>query len=280
MNRLQSEILKIFKEYKRICDENKLTYFAIGGTCIGAVRHNGFIPWDDDLDVAMPLDDYNQFIEIARTELKYPYELYDYREHQHCSFRFVKVHNVDTTFIESKAKRFPERFTGIYIDIMPISGITKNEIEQKKYLFKCFFNRKLDYVCRFQFSEIDTWKTKLFSVIAYPLTRSKKYNFYSYSFDEMLQRYDYSHENDVFFSWRLPLEGNYKNVFPYSIFESAVELPFEDTTICVPVDYDGYLSRDFGNYMKLPPEEKQIPLHDYAVLEFNKPYTAYKNPVE
>jgi lipopolysaccharide cholinephosphotransferase len=73
---IQSAILDVFKEFRRICENNHLVYFAIGGTCIGAVRHKGFIPWDDDLDVAMPYPDYKKIIEVCKTQLRPSYSIF------------------------------------------------------------------------------------------------------------------------------------------------------------------------------------------------------------
>ena len=90
MNELQKEILKVFKEFQNVCMANNLRYFAIGGTCLGAVRNKGFIPWDDDLDVAMPFEDYEKFRSIANKYIKNPYKLLDFEETQHCRCLFLK----------------------------------------------------------------------------------------------------------------------------------------------------------------------------------------------
>ena len=97
---LQEIELDIFKRFKRLCQDYNLRYFAIGGTCIGAIRHNGFIPWDDDIDVAMPLEDYIKLKEIAMRELEYPYSLYTTEKNRHWYAGSMKMQNENTTFIE------------------------------------------------------------------------------------------------------------------------------------------------------------------------------------
>ena len=115
---LQLAELDILKEFKRICEEHNLRYFAIGGTCLGAVRHQGFIPWDDDIDVAMPYEDYVRFIEIAKPGLRKPYELFDPVDHEVCGCTFLKMHNSNTAFIEKVREAYTDSYFGVFIDII------------------------------------------------------------------------------------------------------------------------------------------------------------------
>lgn len=283
MNRQQEEILKIFEEFKRICDKYGFNYYAIGGTCIGAIRHKGFIPWDDDLDVGMPYSDYVRFLEVARFELRNPFELYDFHENEHAMFKFLKIHNANTTFIEKAVEQFPDRYTGIFIDVMPISGISSNKIKQRKFLLKCKILNRLDFIKRFKridLPEMKSIQNKMATFLLFPLIAGGKFNKFTYLLDKMWEKYDISQENDVFFTWRLKLRGSYKNIFPYEIFERNIELPFENTFIKVPIGYDEYLSMDFGDYMSLPPLEKQVPIHDYIVLDFDRSYKLYVKKYE
>ena len=91
MNDIQKVILDIFKEFDRICTDNNIPYYAIGGTCIGAVRHKGFIPWDDDMDVAIPIEFWDKFIEIASRQLPDYYKLFSSMEVKHYRYLFIKI---------------------------------------------------------------------------------------------------------------------------------------------------------------------------------------------
>lgn len=277
MNELQKVILDIFKEYRNLCERHGLRYFAIGGTCIGAIRHKGFIPWDDDLDVVMPWDDYQKFRIIAAKELTSPYELYDFESHKHCTHLFMKIHNVSTTFIEEEYSVFEDRKTGVFMDVMPMVGLPVSKEKTIKYINECKMLSRWNYAHRFSVFERksmknNTIKSRLFSILTLPFRIGKSYNFYSKKYEQKLNTYSYEDADAVFFAWRTSLKGTYKNVFPKSIFDQYLEVPFEDTSIRVPKDYDRYLRMDFGDYMKLPPIDKQISVHDAEIIDLGNSY--------
>ena len=273
INKLHQEILSIFKCFKQICQKYKLTYYAIGGTCIGAIRHNGFIPWDDDLDVAMPVEDYLKFREIAKIELTGKYRLYDYMDEKLNKFNFLKIHDTSTTFVEKEEYQYPKKYKGVYIDIMPIAGIPKNIFLQKLYLNKLLFLTKLDLNNRTPLKYKKTIISKIQWIMIKPLI-SFKYDFYTKIIEKNWKKYKINDKNDILFAWRIPLNKPYSNVFKYEYFSNTKEVNFEDTTIDVPIKYDEYLKKDFGNYMELPPIEKRI-THKPAILDLNKSFIYY-----
>lgn len=133
MNELQQkerDLLKIFIDF---CDKNKLTYFLVGGTLLGAIRHKGFIPWDDDIDVAMPREDYDKFIVLASKHFTKDKDVFfqNYRTDKYYPYVFSKLRDSNTTFIE-KIYKHVDMNHGVYIDIFPIDGISKNSNEKKK----------------------------------------------------------------------------------------------------------------------------------------------------
>ena len=272
--KLQDKILEIFKEYKKICDENELKYYAIGGTCIGAIRHNGFIPWDDDLDVAMPIEDYEKFREIAKQRLPEKYKVIDYIGNDEYFFNFIKIEDITTTFVEPGEINNIKRYKGIYIDIMPVTAISKNKLKAGIFRFVFYMNSRFNLNIRVKYKDKDTLKGKIFWILSHVLFIFKNKDHYSKKFDKLCKKYKISEENDILFPWRIPLRKPYSNVFNYNDFKETCEMPFEDTTIAVPIGYDNYLKKDFGDYMKLPPESKRV-CHNPAILDLEKSYLTY-----
>lgn len=277
---IQKIELEIFEEFKRICKKYNLTYFAIGGTCIGAIRHKGFIPWDDDIDIAMPYKDYRKFREFAPEEIGEPFEIYDATERRYSNFGFIKIHNSHTTFIEESCLPYPDRYIGVAIDIMPIYGLPKNPLKKKYCIHLCNYGIKKNRVVRFPFSEEKKLQGKILWLLTFFRRRTEGYNYYLKKIELTLGNYDFCNSNEVIFGWRcLPLikrkSYHYKLVFPVRIFEKVLEVPFENTTINIPELYDEYLKMDFGDYMKLPPQEMQVPLHKVAILDLEKSYKEY-----
>ncbi len=133
MNDLQKVLLDILINYAKICEEHHLSYFLFGGTCLGAVRHKGFIPWDDDIDVSMPRDDFEEFIKIAKSELPGHLRILDGYSSKHYGIIPAKLHDCRTTWIETECSRFTDRYCGISIDIMPLDGAPEGEKERRRF---------------------------------------------------------------------------------------------------------------------------------------------------
>lgn len=131
MNDLQKVEFDIFLEFDFVCRKLNLNYFLVSGTALGAVRHGGIIPWDDDLDVAMFRDDYNKFMELAPRMLPNKLFLQNYKTDKNYPFVFAKLRNKQTAFIETALRNFDMNH-GIYIDIFPLDGYPEKKCEQKK----------------------------------------------------------------------------------------------------------------------------------------------------
>ena len=276
---IQRVELELFKEFKRICDAYQLKYFSIGGTCIGAVRHKGFIPWDDDIDVAMPYQDYKKFQEVAQKELPDKYSLYIPKYHKHWFGNFIKLQNDCTTFIEPFQDGYLDAYTGINIDIMPIYGMPKGRLLQYFASLVCdsllFFNERH----RLPFCEQKSRLQEIGWVIDAPIRMFCPFNFYIEVIEKLFGKYSFDNSNKVIFGWRkrpsrFHKNNTYQNIFYYDDFKEMLKCSFEDTSIAIPCGYDRYLTMDFGEYME-PPIDKRIPGHKTKMVDLKKSYKDY-----
>lgn len=275
MTEVQKKELEILKEVIKIIEMHDLRYFAVGGTCLGAVRHHGFIPWDDDIDIAMPRDDYELFRRKLYKELPPKFQKLDYDNSASNAFLFVKIHDSTTTFVENYAKDSPDRYTGAFIDIMALDGLplknTQRVVRNSQMLLK--LNEKI------RKTPLGYSKHKpLKAIIKKIVSGFFGYNYFSTRWGNLLRKYPFDNSEKVYLSCRNEknaLMRGYKVVFPYTYFAGYVVVGFEDTTIRVPIKYDDYLTDDFGDYMQLPPEEKRNSGHAVFICDMNTPCAHY-----
>ena len=273
MNEIQESILGIYKQIKRICDKNNSPFYAIGGTCIGAVRHQGFIPWDDDMDIAVPIECWDEFWNCMKRELPSNYEIYTCNKIKHYRYIFNKIHNAKTTFIEEAEVGYPDAYKGIYVDVMPIAGMPAEQELRAKFINKIQMYAKLNFVRRYPFREMKTPKSRFAWILLHLLSPFLSYHYFSDKWLEMLKRYPLKKARYTGYTWWDSITN--KLCFPIEYFETTIELPFEDSTISCPVQSKDYLSSQFGNYMELPPEDQRLDHHQVCVST-NKSYKEYK----
>lgn len=239
--KLHKEILSIIDEVVRICDENDLKYYLIGGTLLGAVRHKGFIPWDDDLDIVMPREDFNKFISICNKEIKSSYKLEWITTKKNYGFMFAKVCKKETLFEERKGISF-----GIFIDIFPIdstNGIT-NEL---KIRWKIIKKLKLIMYCKFAKCNL-----KGFNKIVVNLSNINIIQLL------LIKLCSISSNKGKYFTNFGSQYGVIKQTMPKEYYGEGTILKFEDRFYRVPKKYDLVLKSIFGeNYMDIPPENKR-----------------------
>lgn len=271
---LQQKILELYKEIKVILDRHHLRYYALGGTCIGAVRHRGFIPWDDDLDIMLPDRDYYRFLEICQTELPRHLELILSYERPHCSSLEAKVHDKRTTLIENHELCHPDEYKGVFIDIFKMTGAPEDENERRKFCKKLVMYKRFNEKRRLDFKNLTHPRSKLMWIAVFPL-RLLPYRFWSQKIIRMTDKYPYDNSTYVARSWDSQLWRFMMK--REEIYGTPVELPFEDTVIPCPQNYDLFLTTVFGDYMQLPPQEEQVAAHsDTGFLDLDRPYTYYQ----
>lgn len=261
---VQIDMLKAFIE---ICKNNNLQYYMLYGSALGAVRHGGFIPWDDDIDVGMPREDYEKFITIARSALPEHYFLQHHTTDPDYPTDFAKIRDCRTTYIETTCKNIKMNH-GIYMDVFPIDGYPEDEKVRKKIERKLFWMRIS--VSRYFYLENVSVKFKLARVIASVLYPSKDKTVEK--IDELAKKIPFASASTVKCfggAW------GKREILPKELFGQGSVWSFEGIEVLLPENADGYLSHMYGDYMKLPPEEKRVPHHYVTAVDFDKPYTEY-----
>jgi lipopolysaccharide cholinephosphotransferase len=275
IRKFQLVSLNILKEIIKLCESHKLRYFAFGGTCLGAVRHQGFIPWDNDIDIAMPRKDYEKFREVALTKLPNNLLVQHYSSHKRCSHIIMRVVDKNTTTIYKMFKLRKEMSDGIGVDIMPFDGILSESKKQKKTIRLIFLLMRMDRYYRASFvSELKPFQ-KIFLIIAAPFRSLFGWTLFVDNITRILGKYDFDANEYIVCSWSYRIKDR---IFKRDWFSDYVYLNFEDIKIRCPIGYDGYLKQDYGNYMQLPPLEARMPrFDDLEVLNFEHSYFKYDN---
>lgn len=265
-------IVDVLREFIDICKQQNYTYYVCGGTAIGAVRHNGIIPWDDDIDVFMPRPDYDKFLAFAKDyhsdkyEVLTPYTTKDYPMY------FAKLSNKNTSLIENAD--IPSLW-GLYIDIFPIDGAAedKEEAARDQVRFRREMNKLEAISNHYSFAkyisllgtrkEWGRFLRKTLGFFARKWYRGKILD----RMEKICRQYNFTTSPNV-----MAYSGCYgsREVFPREWLEGIVEKPFENLTVNLFGGYDGYLRQLYGDYMQLPPVEKRISHHTKAYFNLER----------
>jgi lipopolysaccharide cholinephosphotransferase len=273
LNKLKAIEINMLKEVIRICQKHELRYFVIGGTCLGAVRHNGFIPWDDDIDIGIPRNDYNKFLKIAQDELPSHLFLQNYKTEKDFILNFTKIRDNNTTFVEKFVAHLNINH-GVYIDIFPLDGVPNNRFIRNINNLKitCLKLGMLGH-----YIDNTTGMRLPSRAIRYIIKALYK----PYKLHEKIDSIVEKHEYD-----QCDLVKNYfgiwgeKEIIPRKYFGIGCILTFENISVTAPIDYDKFLTNIFGNYMTLPPKEKKVSHHHTVLIDLDNSYTLYKNHLD
>ena len=275
LRELQLVELEILKEFIKVCNELNLIYYLDSGTLLGCIRHGGFIPWDDDIDVSMPREDYEIFLEKGQALLPEKYFIQWYKTEPEFTMNFAKIRNSDTTFIESSVKNSNINH-GVYIDIFPFDGYIpqkklSNFINCKKYtLYNIQIDKKYtkSYITK-------SLKTKLICALSNILYKKKSIQELIQNEEMIAKKYAYKDSKYVC-SYSYFIEPS-KHYMPKEYFGDGIMKNFEGIDARVPLKYDKYLTKIYGDYMKLPPEEERVAHHYNEIIDLNKSYKIYVN---
>lgn len=264
-------ITDVLKFYMGLCEKHHLTYFIAYGSAIGAARHQGIIPWDDDIDVVMPRPDFERFLEICKTEDMGKYEIVSPYDTPNYFLPFYKLCNKETTLLESTDFRC---IIGMYIDIFVYDGICndKNESDTLRKQYVKYWNRFTVASSYYPTEKIISKirKGEIKDLIHYFLLSLKR-EYYRRKFLNKLyditHKYNYSQTELIV---KYPPGYGEKEVIPKAWIEESTFLPYEDTEVRIPKDYTRWLNNYFGDYTQLPPEEERHPHHLIAYVNLDK----------
>ena len=261
--------LELFKQFVRICEKNSLRYFVVGGTALGAVRHKGFIPWDDDIDVALPRGDYEKFLSIAQSWLPENMFLQTYITDKNYPNPFAKLRRSDTAFIEKSASRIKMNH-GVYIDIFPLDGYSRSGIKGKLFGLK---EKILKISVGSVFVSGNISKNKFRAIVKKAIVRLlHDYRASVRRLDTMYKKIPYEDAEIIANFCGAWAE---KEVMPKAYFGDGIEGEFEGIKVVLPEKTHEYLTALYGDYMTLPPEEERVGHHYYTVIDLEKSYKDY-----
>ena len=265
LRKLQLFELGILKDIDKVCKKNNIRYFLYAGTCLGAVRHKGFIPWDDDIDIAMHVADYVRFLEISQKELGEEYFLQTHDTDPDYPFMFAKIRKNHTTMIPSWKKDYSGHH-GIWVDINPLIYVSsKLDFRLKRYMIT--YTNMLCLNGPVYLSE-KKWKKQQKKYIPYLLLLSTR--LFSPKMRNMLAA---KIRNRLLFAkeqqYMSGVWGTITSYAPAKAYQGdPVILPFEDGLFPVPPDYDAALTGWYGDYMTPPPPEQQVSKHGDLFIDY------------
>lgn len=265
--------LDMIKEIKRICEENDIKYFLVGGSLLGAVRHGGFIPWDDDLDIGMLREDYEKFRKVAPGELPEGYAYQSPGTEPDSHYIFDKIRLKDTFFTTKFSNRFKIE-NGLFIDILIYDKTSTDKKKQKWHITALRWMTRLINI-RWVNAPRKGVAYK-FSKIFLPVMRLFPLSFYHKIFDIILKWYNKSSSHYLIDGVGLNIE---RGAFSDEWFNNLIELPFEGIMLPAPADYDGYLRHWYGdNYMELPPVSVRNSGHNLRRVDLGRYITRFGYP--
>lgn len=271
IRKLQKKSLEILLVFQKFCEEQGLLFYFCGGCCIGTLRHKGFIPWDDDIDVFMPREDYERLPSLWEEHMRET----KYRFCKNSKTMFLRsllsaVSDEETTFIKERQSDLDIPH-GVRLEILPLDGCPDG-IRRKFQIFWALVHQIVmnqePLISKGKLFEIPG-KVLLFLLPGWKL----RYKVAKFA-ERRMSRYairDCSKITELCARWQYMA-----NEYPKEIFASAVKMEFEGHEMPVPVGYDTYLKMAFGDYMQLPPEEGQIPKHDAVEIDLEHSYKEYK----
>lgn len=260
---LQLHILNMLVDIDKVCKKNNLRYYIMAGTLLGAIRHKGFIPWDDDIDIGIPRNDYDLLIKNAKEWLPKPYEIICGENDEAYTWPFAKIQDSSTTLIEKMSFNY---LGGVYVDVFPLDGVPNNKLLRRIHFAKYSFYKKVLYLTfRDPYKHgkgINSWIPLLCRKIfnTSKVQRSIRNILSKYNFDNCSLIADY--------------DDRLKGVMSKDILGKPTPVLFEGKEFMGVENFHAYLKQKYGNYMEIPKKGKQRQ-HNFHYLDINTPYRDY-----
>ncbi len=260
---LRRLLLDMLREFDRICRKHDIRYFLSGGSMLGAARHGGFIPWDDDVDVGMLREDFERFKAIAPSELdeRFSYQSFSNKNGYHYFFDRITAKNSYFASCYSDSYEMPKGFS---VDIFVYDRVPDDPKTWRR-VWKRLMNKRLLMNVRWRNEPRGEGKARLVSKILLPFLKTRSMDSYSESYDKATRKYEHSGSNTIM----VPATDHiYRDMMPREWFTEVIPWKFEDVDTFMPKGYDGFLKIWYGeNYMEMLPLYKQTPYHDYYRLD-------------
>ncbi len=251
LREVQKKELQILLEVDRICKKYSLAYYLIGGSALGALRHGGFIPWDDDVDIAMPREDYRQFLKVCSTELPDAYFLQTYSTQPNFPYPFAFVTLNNTTFIKTRLRRLNIHH-GISVDLFPLDGLPRHELFQVAEVRLVEYLNSLIIVRRLPLG-LSPWITR----------------WRCFVIEWIISRFGIKQSR----KWANVI-GGLREIMDREVYGTPRLMDFEGYQLPVPNQCERYLTIMYGDYMKIPPVAERRG-HDPLIVDVSKSYVEY-----
>lgn len=259
LRKLQLIELELLIEFDRICRKNQIRYTLTGGTLLGAVRHGGFIPWDDDADVSMLRTEYEKFREACLTDLGDGFYFQDMRNTRGYRWGYGKLRKKNTLFLREYQEHMPYE-QGVFIDIFPRDGVPDGVIQRKLHKFHCFCVRKVLWSEVGKYAHKRKYMRVWFRALSW-LAGDRIYGIY----DRLVEKSN-AKESRLVRNLTFPVPDG-KDGYLLEWYEESTELEFEGHRFLVNKDYRKWLEQEFGDYMAIPPVEKRK-VHPVVQISF------------
>ena len=256
---MQKIEIDMLSEIKKICKKLKINYYLCGGTLLGAVRHKGFIPWDDDIDVCMLREDYEKFEQffIDNDGLLGNYRLLSLKLENDYYYPMMKL--VDTRTYMKELDTSDIKNMGVYLDIFPIDGCPNNLLLRKIFFKRMSLLYKSLYMSYYDFFETGTKLLKPIKFIWFKLSKIIGSRKIANHIEKVAKKYNPKKYDLV----GTVTSGTTRDIMDSKIYQKTALYDFEGVKHMGVKDYDTYLTSMYGDYMTLPPKEKQVTHHKY-----------------
>lgn len=264
---VQMKILEIMKYIDCLCRKNGIEYYIMGGTALGAIRHEGFIPWDDDLDIFMVPEQYDRFKSAFEKDNSSLFVIQEWRTTPDY-LEYAKVRMNGTTFIENSFKDRKDLHQGIYVDIMMLHKVPEDTFRQKLVYYESKF------VTLYALSQRN-WKPKTQGqAIALKFLKFLPCKWMAKICYKRIYKYDNWADNYKYCYWITPAKFR-SGLFEKTFFTEPIDISFEDTVLYGSTHIKEYLQYRYGDYMKLPSEEQRAASVHAMIFDVNKDYSYY-----